>query len=344
MSYAHSIKRLLTSMDEKELAIVKRVNEDMLRAKSVLPGTLHNNATLSSLSVQYKNAEMIGERLMPVVTVPHKSDDFYVYSKRDRLSGPDDKIGSRAKANELTENRSTDTYSCKDYALANHVDNDQLRDQDAPLDEMVDLVEAINDVMALKREQRIAAVLTAAGSFSGNTQALAGADQFDNASNVSIVSKMHTAVESLWSGAGPGELYGYCSLEVWNAIARNATIRGLFQYTREGLAQTQQVAGYFGLKDILVSSARQDTANIGQTASYSRIWGKVFGIVRVAKTPTTRNASFGYTFRLKGDPKTDFWYDPSVGKSGGWYARCGTSEDHKVVAADTGYLFTAAIA
>ena len=344
MSYGKNIKRLLNSLDEKELAIVKRVNEEMLRAKSVSPGTLHNNATLSNLSVQYKNGDYIGEQLMPVVGVAHKSDDYWIYSKRDRLAGPDDKVGSRARPNELSENRSTATYSCKDYALMNHLDNDQLRDQDAPLDEMVDLIESVNDVMALKREQRIATVLTTAGNYGGNTAALSGTDQFDNASNVSILQKMQDAVAALWSGAGAGDLYGFCSLEVWNAIARNPNILGLFQFHKEGLATTKQVAGYFGLADILVGSARQDSANEGAAASYGRIWGKVFGVVRVARSASIRNASFGYTFRLKGDPKTDFWYDPAVGKSGGWYARVGLSEDHKVVASDTGFLYTAAIA
>jgi hypothetical protein len=316
----------------------------MLRAKSVSPGTLHNNATLSSLSVQYKNEDFIGEKLMPVVSVAHKSDDYWIYSKRDRLAGPSDAVGSRARANELSENRSTATDSCKDYALMNHLDNDQLRDQDAPLDEMVDLIEAVNDVMALKREQRIATILTTAGNFPGQTAALAGADQFDNASNASIIAKLQDAVAACWQGAGSSDLYGYCSLEVWNAIARNSVIRDLFKYTEAGLAHTKQVAGYFGMKDILVGSARQDTANEGQLASYSRIWGKVFGVVRVARSASIRNAAFGYTFRLKGDPKTDFWYDPSVGKSGGWYSRVGISEDHKIVASDTGYLYTAAIA
>lgn len=344
MNYGMNIKRLLASMDEKELAIVKRVNEDMLRAKSVSPGTLHNNATLTNLSIQYKNAEYIGERLMPVVAVAHKSDDYWVYDKRDRLRAPDDKIGARGRPNELAENRSTATYACKDYALKNWVDNDQLRDQDAPLDEMVDMADALNDAMALKREQRIATVLTTAGNYGSNIETLAGVDQFDNASNVSIISKMQNAVASLWTGAGAGDLIGFTSLEVWNAIARNANIRGLFSANQEGLATTKQVANYFGLSDILVSAARQDSADEGAAASYSRIFGKFFGIVRVAKSPSTRNASFGYTFRLKGDPKTDYWFDPGVGKSGGWYGRVGTSEDHKVVAADTGFLFSAAIA
>lgn len=343
MHYAKNLKRILKSLDPKERDLVKRVNEDLLRSKS-LAGTVHNNATLTNLSVQYANEDFIGEQLMPVVGVPHKSDDYYVYSKRDRLEGPDDRVGTRARPNEVTENRTTATYSCKDYALMNHLDNDTLRDQDAPLDEMVDLIEAINDIMALKRELRIASIMTTAANYDGNTAALAGADQFDNASNVTIIEKLQSAVASLWTGAGPSDVVGFCSLDVWNAIARNAKILALFSSVKDGLAAPDQVARYFGMSRILVGAARKDTANEGQTASYQRVWGKVFGVARVARSQTIRNASFGYTFRLKGDPTTDFWYDPAVGKSGGWYSRVGVSEDHKIVAADTGFLYTSAIA
>jgi hypothetical protein len=348
MSYSNKIKQLLSSFDPKEREIVKRVNEDMLRAKAT-NGTVHNNATMSNLSVQYKNGDYIGDQLMPFVTVAHKSDDYFTYSKRDRLSGPDDAVGNRSRPNELTENRSTATYSCKDYALMNYVDNEMLRDQDAPLDEMVDLIESINDVMALKREQRVASILTTSGNYSGNTAALAGNFQWADAagaegSTSNPIIDIQTAMAALWMGAGAGDLVGFTSLEVMNALSRHTKIRGLFQYTSEGLATADQVARFFGLSKILVGSARQDTANEGQTASYSRVWGKHFGIVRVARNPSIRNAAFGYTFRLKGDPKTDFWYDQAVGKTGGWYARVGTSEDHKVVAADTGYLLTSVIA
>jgi len=342
-NYVQVLKSIIRSKRSEDRALVKAANEELLRLKEVA-GQVHNNATLANMSVQYKNDAYIGLDLMPVVDVAKKSDDYFVYNKRDRLEGPDDLMTNRARPNEVSENRSTASYSLKDYALKNYVDNETLRNQDEPLDESVDLVEAINDVLALKREIRIASVLTTGANFAGNTAALAGVDQFDNASNVSIIAKLQEAVAALWTGAGPSDIIGYCSLDVWNAIARNAQIRGLFNYVQEGLATTEQVARYFGMSRIVVGAARRDTANDGQAASYSRIWGKVFGVLRVARNPSRRNASFGYTFRLTGDPSTDMWFDQGIGKSGGWYARVGFSEDYKIVAPDTGFLYTGAIA
>lgn len=343
MSYVSRLKATLNSRLPKHKALVARVNEELIamKAANLVP---HQPSTMGNLSVQYQNGLFIGDQLMPIVTVSKKSDIYYVYDKRSRLSGPDDRIGNRATPNEINENRTTATFSTKDYALTNYVDNETLRNQDAPLDEMVDLVQAINDVIALKREQRQAAILTTAGNYGLNTAALAGIDQFDNAGNLSIIQKMQAMTEALWTGTNATKKIAFCSLEVWNAIARNPNIRGLFNYVQAGLATRQQVANFFGWDDILVSDARQDTANEGQTAPYGRIWGKVFGLVRVAAGPTIRSAQFGSTFRFAGDPVTDSWYNAGIGKSGGWYARVGLSEDYKVVASDTGFLYTAAIA
>lgn len=341
--YADNLRRKLRSPFAKDKAIVAAANEEFITQKAVA-GQVHQNTTLTNMSVQYTNGDFIGLNLMPVVEVAHKSDQYFIYNKRSRLSGPDDRLSGRSSPNEVTDNRSTANYSTKDYGLKNFVDNETLRNQDAPLDEMVDLTEAINDIIALKREQRIAALLTNGSNYGGNTAALVGVDQFDNASNVTIIQKLQFMGESLWTGSNNTKKVAFCSLEVWNAIARNTQIRGLFNYVKDGLASTEQVAKYFGFDQILVSDARQDTANEGQTAAYSRIWGKVFGVLRVAARPTIRSAQFASTFRLKGDPVTDTWYDPSVGKSGGYWARVGLSEDYKIVAPETGYLYTAAIA
>ena len=68
MHYAKNLKRILKSHDPKDRALVQRVNEEILRTKG-LAGTVHNNATLTNLSVQYQNEDFIGEQLMPVVGV-----------------------------------------------------------------------------------------------------------------------------------------------------------------------------------------------------------------------------------------------------------------------------------
>jgi hypothetical protein len=109
------------------------------------------------------------------------------------------------------------------------------------------------------------------------------------------------------------------------------------------LPTSQQLAELFELDDLVVARAWEDTANDGQTAAYGRIWGKHFGIVRVATAPSIRTAAFGWTFRF-GQKNTMQWYDPKPGVAGGYYAKVGLQEDHKVAARDTGSLILNAVA
>jgi len=340
LAYEAKRKRLGAIARANKDPKVRAVNADLARIRAISPGTVHQNSTLSSVSVQYKNDEYIGLRLMPMVSAAKLSDIYYIYDKRGRLAGPDDELGARGSANEINETRSTATYSCVSRGLKDYVDALTLANQDAPLNEMVDVVEAVTDVMDLKQEIRLATALTTSGNYGSNTAAIAAANRWNTASGGTIIADMQAAKAALWSGRGAGSVYGFCSIDLWNVISRNPAILDLFKYTAGGLAMPKQVAGYFGLADILVGAGRKDTANAGQTASYSRIWPNSFGMVRVATSPGIRNAAFGYTFVMGGQRRNDVWFDNTLGTEGGYYCRVTTKEDHKIVASDTGYLIT----
>lgn len=342
--YMDSLKATLESLDQKDVETVRRANDGFLKLKDVTPGTVHQNATLSTVSIQYANEEYIGEQLMPIAPVGKKSDVYYIYDKRSRLAYPDDALGPRGQANEVSDGRGTASYACVPRGFENYVDGETLENQDAPLNEMVDLVEAINEGLAFQREKRIADVLTTGANFGSNTTAIAAGSRWDTAGGGNPIKDIQSAVKEIWSGRGPSDLVAYSDYDTYLTLSRHPAILDLFKYggMSPGLASAEMIAKFFGLSKYLVGKSRQDTANPGQSASYSRIWGKCFGIVRVARRPSIRTASFGYTFR-HGQPTTMQWFDPRRGKIGGYFAKVTVSEDHKVVASDTGFLLTTPI-
>ena len=311
--------------------------------KAVTPSAVHVDSLLSTFSVMYANEDYIGEQLMPVVPVSKRSDKFAVYPKRERLAFPDDKIGYRSSPNELDQTRTTDNYSVQDYGYKNFLDLETVQNEDAPLNEMLDTVEQVQEGIALRREKRILTKVFTSGNFGSNTAAAAVA--WDGSTGGSIVADLLAARAALRRGPNPTRVIGYCPLQVWNSgIANNAAIRDLFKYTDSGLAVTTQVARYFRLDDILITEAWEDTANEGQTESDARlVTSKYFGLVRVAQRPTTRSLQFGSTFRMNGDPYSTQWPDPAIGKRGGIWNRTSVSEDHKIVSSDAGFLITGAI-
>lgn len=350
-----SVREQLSGMSAEAQAKAAKANVDFCRglasprysasyqgeiAKAVAPGAVHVDTLLATMSVMYKNDDYIGVQLMPYVPVTKRSDKYAVYPKRERFAFPDDLIGHRSSPNELEATRTTDNYSVEDYGFKNYLDLETVQNQDAPLNEMLDLVESINEGIAFREEKRILAIVVNSSNYAGNT-ATAGTNWNDSTGGT-FISDMLAATSGLYTGQTPTRKLGFCTLTVWNTgVANNPVVRDLFKYNQSGMATTSQIAGYFGLDDILVSRSREDTANSGQTASYARMaTTDIFGVLAVAQRPTLRSLHFGSTMRMAGDPYTTQWSDPGVGKRGGVWARVSVSEDHKVVAGDAGFLLT----
>lgn len=329
---------------QNDNAFREKLGRQLLSIRGVSPSAVHSNQFLSNMSVRYANDDFIGLRLMPRVPVSNRSNTYLVYPRRERMAFPDDKITERGRAAELNETRQTDNYSVKDYALQNFVDAETIDNQDPPFDEMVELVESVNYGLAFNEEKRIASILTTGANYAGNTVALSGSSTWDSAGGGDPVANLMNIRASLWNGTSPTRKIAFSGLDVFLTLARHPAIRELFKYTQDGLATPQQIARYFGFDDYLVGETREDTANSGQTVANGRIWGKVFGVVRVATRPSRSGVWFGSTFFKKDDPKSFQWFDPAVGKGGGYYFKSGLSEDHKIVAPDTGFLYTGVIA
>lgn len=337
----NSIAKALQGIrDPKNKALVEQSNA-ALRAKALTPGISHSDATIANMSVQYANDEYIGLRLMPVIPQGHKTGTYFTYDKRAQLAYPDDALGVRGSPNEITRSRGTASFATNGYGYKDFVDNSELQNQDAPLDDLADATAGLLEALAFREELRIATILTDAANYGGNTTALGAAVRWDDAGS-NPVGDIQAARNALWTGRGPGKVVAFTSLAAWTAMQANSQMQDLFKYTKDGLLQPQQWANYFGIDELLIGAARKDTANEGQTASYSRIWGDVFGLVRVATTPSVRNASFGFTFRF-GQIDTAQVFDPMIGTKGGYWAKASVDETHKVVAPDTGFLLTTVI-
>ena len=323
----------------------KRASE-MLRATraAVTPGTVHVDRFLTQLSIGYVNDDFIGEKLMPRVPVSSRSDKFFKRSRRDSLNAPDDLAAARARANEIEVSFEEDNYSVKDYHLQAYVDAMTEANADEAYMELLNMTEELTERLALKTELRYSALLGVAGTYGANTAALTGAEWNEAVTpNNDPLPTIQNIIATRWSGGGRTKLVGATTIEVLNALINNTQIRSLFQYTTGGLATRQQIAAFMGLDELHVTSARYDSANIGQTASYSRIWPNVFIIARVMTAPSRRTTGLGATFEWTPGNVTSQWFDPEPGSMGGTYTKVARSYDLKVIDTDSSYLLTGVI-
>lgn len=314
-------------------------NEHLRLLRDLGPDAVHVDATMRDFSIRYVNDEYIGERLMPIATTGFRSNTYFKYSERDQLAFPSDKLGTRGQANEVRQSLSRGTYVCQDYGLEEFIDLTEIANADQPLDPLADASMLVNEGMAFNREIRIKDVLTTAGNYGANTTAIAVGQEWNSAGGGNPIKVIQRAVDQTYNGPGNTRLVGFTSVNVFRTLSRHAAVRDLFKYTRDGFATAQQLAAYFGLDELLVGRARQDTANSGQTENITRIWPDVFGVVRVSMMPSPRSYCFGTTFRSS-PVQTIQVFKQLAGVAGGYIVKVTCSEDHNVVASRAGYLIT----
>lgn len=330
---------LLQSDDPKVVQARAKEGRSIMALKS---GDVHTVRALDNLAIAYANEDYIGDQLIPLVPVKKKSDLYWIRSRRDITGFPDDAMAGEGQAKRISKELSTDNYTAQDHGLSDFVEQDSIDNQDEVLDEMGGSVELVSEGLAFNRELRQVTLLTTAGNYGGNTAAVGTAW---NTAGSNPIADVQTARSKLWQGRGPSRVKGFCSLDVYLVLSRHPMLLDLFKYgatqpDASGLITPSMIAAVFGLDELVIGKAWKDTANQGQTASYSRMWGNVFGIVRYMEGASRRNnAGFAARFEYA-KPRVIIEFAARSGLKGGWHIQETNSDIDLVVGEPTGYLLT----
>ena len=303
-------------------------------------GSVHTDAILSNVSEMYRNAKYVGLEMLPVVSVKKESDKYYKYnSKADRFRVPNNLRAPKSDSKTIDWKVTTDTYSCNEYALNDLIDDREKNNADKPLNLKVDTVEFLTDVNALAQEKRVVDLLTDETVLTNNT-ALTGTDQWSDAANSDPVGDIEAGKEAIH-----GKIFRYpntllLGIEVYNKLKLHPDIIDLFKYVQKGIITTEMLADLFGVEKVIIGAAGYNTANEGQTASYSYLWGKNAILAYVESKPGLKKFSLGYTFKVgknrtrtaRIETKHSDWYEVSQ------------IQDEEIVSVDCGYLIQTAIA
>ena len=129
-------------------------------------------------------------------------------------------------------------------------------------------------------------VFTAANYQAGSTRTATTTDMLDNADNEPI-KIIQTLIDTPL--IPPNALV--MGLAVWRPLQRHpqmvSAIKAVLgsRAAVSGQVNQDEVAAFFGLKQVLVGKQRTNNANPGQTASYSRIWGRHLAAIRIEDAP-----------------------------------------------------------
>lgn len=305
---------------------------------------LHVDAALSDFATAYRNDGFIADLLCPVVMVDKRSDKYFTRSRRDVSTIVNDIIGPKSRANEASYDVSTSNYSVTGRALVDFVSAAEVRNADAPLDPRQLAVQNLMQKLMLAREIRVATLLTTSGNYApGNTSAVAV--PWSTVTGSDPIGDINTAMAAIPFSGEDTQFFGFCSRPVWNALRKHPDILAL-KGLDKGQVSRAEFASFFELDAMLVSDVWYDTANPGQSASYSRGWGSsVFGVVRVPRQLSGPDISaFACTFRVKPGMQVRTWDEPSRGEGGSEAIQVEFADDEVIVQNDMGYLLTGVVA
>lgn len=254
---------------------------------------------LTNISVAYPNGPFLGSAFLPPVSVQKQSDKYYVFGREAWALPPgNDLRAPGAEANEVAGlNVSTNTYFAVEHALQIPVTDEERENADTPLQPLTDGTELVTAQVLLARELAIQAMLRTASNYAvGNSITLAGATQWNIPVTSFPIEDVRLARTTIY-----GKIFMEPNLmaipyEVMASLENHAEIIERIKYSERGILTPDLISNFFGGMQVLTAGAGYNSANPGQTAALSYIWGKDVIMAYVPPRAGLKIPAFGYEF------------------------------------------------
>ncbi len=298
---------------------------------------LHIDAPLTNFATSYKNDEYISP--VPDVFVDKLSGEFKQRLRRDISKSINDRIGDRDKANEIGYTTSDATYSIKRRALRAPVTQSEIINANAGLSPQEIATEVVMQGILLAREVRHAQLLTTNTNYAAANR-IAAANAWTDETNGTPDVNINAALATLAAKPSGSKIIACCGLEVYNSLRKHPRLLAMKGVT-SGMVSRAELAQFFEIDEVRVSRLTYDTANEGQTASYSRVWGSTtFALIVVPATQGADVSGFAVNFQLQGGLRVRRYFKEEEGYGGTEYVQVEHGDDLKAVQNDMGAIIT----
>lgn len=307
---------------------------------------LYVDAPLTNVSVAYKNTDYIADLVLPKIPVRQETGLIWTmgtenFSIKDMVRG--DK--SRSKQSGYTVDSSA-TYRIINYALSDMVTEGMRNQAVNPMQPETDTTEYLTEQLMLNKEYIVGAALfnTGATGFSGYTETLNNSSiryQWDDYTNSTPLEDAAYAKNKIATNSGATSgIIMVVGADVWQQLENHPDVLDRIKYTQFGVITEQLVAKAMQIDNIFVGQALYNTANEGQTASLSRIWGKYALFMHKPanvglKTAATAALIHGGNYVRK-------WTEQAI--RGATVIEVEEAFQAKILSAKSGYLFSTAVA
>lgn len=262
---------------------------------------LHVDKLLSNISVKYMNAEMIADKVFPMVPVKKDSDLYRIYTRNFRI--PETKRADRAEANEHQFEVTTASYQLEKHALKDYVGDDQVDNYDIS-DLRADTTEELTDVIMRRMEKSVADLFTTT-NWSLNVS-LAAANAWNANTTVSNpIPIMDTAATTIIQNSGFKPNFGIIPRDGFVAAKNHVSILDRTKYVSKEMT-AEIMKGLFDLPELLIGMSVYDSAAENQASVITQLWGDSAFVGYKPPRASPRAPSSGYIF-MKNDPVVRRW-------------------------------------
>lgn len=264
-------------------------------------GSVHVNGLLTDISVAFvqSSTKYVADRVFPAVSVMKQTDLYATYDRGDFLRDEVQRRADGAPAVRIGYRVGTDSYVADEWAAA-HAIGDQMRaNADSPFSPEQDAVKFLTQKMLIKRDVEFVSKFMGTGIWGVDSSGGSDFTQWSNAASTPI-EDIHDACFDVEAATGflPNKLV--IGRQVWYDLKNHPDIVDRVKYTSGAPIDTQIVARLFGLDEILVAGAIQNTAAEGVTHAGSHIVGDDALLVYSPPSPGLLQPAAGYTFVWSG--------------------------------------------
>lgn len=302
----------------------------------------------TGIAVAYRNGRMIADGVLPRVPVDTEKFSFRIYEKADKFTVPNTFVGRKGQVKEIEFGGKEDTAQTEDYGLEDPIpfaDIFNAQNSPNPRDPVAQAVENLADLIELDREQRVAGLVFAAGSYdAGFTDDLAAAwSDFTTGDPVKDILEAADAMIFKPNRLVLGRTT-YTTIRRHPKVVAAAIPLGGNAIVG-GVVMEDALARVFEVDQVLVGESWINTAKRGQNAALNRVWGPHAALLMIdnAAGPQNERITFGFTAQWETRIAGAQMEDPKIGLRGGVRVRTGESVKELIIAKDLGYFFENAV-
>lgn len=291
-------------------------------------GSLHVSQLLSNVSVQYKSAEFIWDKIWGQIPVTKDTDLYRVYDRNFKI--PETRRAPKGVARMYSFEFSTSSYTLEQHALKDYVGVDEAENEDLG-DLEQDTTENLTDTIYRRVELMTASLFTKT-SWSLSVSLAAGAAWTTNTTTSDPVPTVDTGASTIIANSGKTPNFMILPRAGYVGVKNHVSVLDRVKFTSADVTHGQ-VATLFGFTEMHVPTAVYDSAAIGIAFSSTPFWTNAF-LGWKPTSPGKKQPSCGYHF-IHSKPRVRKWFSDERNATA---VEVEVKIIPKVVASLTGYL------